>query len=563
MFFRRFTLTFIVVIMSMFSIQSAYASQRFADIPTSHEAYEEINYLVNEGVIQGYTENGKKVFKPGDNVKRWQVAKMVINAAGIQFSKPSTSSFTDVKVGSEESMYVETAVKLGIIAPTSSTTFSPHVPITRNEMAKALAVAFKLDVNKYANLAIPFKDVSSSNKYYKYISAIYYNGYTKLTSAGTFLPNNNLTRGQFGLFVARAASEDYRLELPIQGDKVPNEDDAIMQVKANTDNLNVRSSKEFSGSSNILGKVSKGFVFNVYEVGADYYKVDFNGQYAYIYKTYADEVTDIESPGGGEPPVVEKPESNATTIGIATVDNLNIRAEGNASSTVLGKINRGTKVDVLSISGAWAKISYNGTIGYTNKTYLRLMNKSGSPVAGRIIVIDPGHGGKDPGAVSGNAVEKAILLNTANKVKQKLEAAGAIVKMTRTGDTYPSLEERVKFAKDNYGEIFVSIHANSAGSSAQGTETYYSISANDNEKEDYALAKFINDEIVKNAGMKDRGVKREDYYVLRNLYIPAILVELGFVTNSEDSAKLTNDQYVDIFAQSIYNGIVKYYSQTN
>ena len=564
---KSFALTFIIVIMSMFSIHSAYASQPFADIPTSHEAYKEINYLVNKGVIRGYTENGKRLYKPQDTVRRWQVAKMVINAAGIQVSKPSKSSFTDVKAGSEESMYVEAAVQLGIIEPTSKTTFSPHTPITRNEMAKALAVAFKIPASKYADLEVPFADVSKSNVYYKYISAIYYNGITR-GSNGNYLPNSNVKRSQFALFVARAASDEFRLDLPVQGVTVPNPADAIMQVKSTTDNLRVRSSAVFSGTANVLGKVNKGHVFNVYEIGADYYKVDYNGRYAYIAKTYTEAVNATQpEPPVTQPPVIKPPSNDsgqlpsAATIGIATVNNLNIRAQATTDSAVVGKINRDTKVDVLSISGAWAEVSYDGTVGYINKTYLRLVNTSGSPVAGRIIVIDPGHGGKDSGAVSGNAVEKVIVLNAANKLKQKLEAAGAIVKMTRTGDTFLELGERVQFAKDHHGEIFISLHANAASASAQGTETFYSISANDNEKEDYALATFINSEIVKNANMKDRGVKREDYYVIRNLYMPAVLVELGFLTNSDDRSKLLNDQYIDIFAQSIYNGITKYYSQ--
>ena len=318
---------------------------------------------------------------------------------------------------------------------------------------------------------MPFTDISKSNAYYKYISAIYYNGITK-GSDGKYLPNNNVKRSQFALFVARAASKEFRLELPVQGVTVPNPADAIMQVKATEDNLNVRSSAVFTGTANILGKVNKGHVFNVYEIAAAYYKVDYNGRYAYIYKTYTEEVNATQP----EPPVTEPPSNNSgqlpstTTIGIATVNNLNIRAQATADSAILGKINRDTKVDVLSISGAWAEVSYDGKVGYINKTYLRLVNTSGSAVAGRIIVIDPGHGGKDPGAVSGNAVEKTIVINTANKLKQKLEAAGAIVKMTRTGDTYPSLEQRVQFARDNYGEIFISLHANAAGASAQGTE---------------------------------------------------------------------------------------------
>lgn len=566
--FKNFALTLVVVIMSMFSIQSVYASPHFADIPTSHEAYKEVSYLVDQGVIKGYNVNGKQMFKPGENVKRWQVAKMVLLAAGIDAPNTTKSSFKDVTAGSEVSMYVEKAVQLGILAPTSSTTFSPYIAITRDEMAKALAVAFKLDVSKYESLQVPFTDIKSSNPYYKYISAIYYSGITKGT-AGKYLPKNNVTRSQFALFVARADSSTYRLPLPVQGVGVPNEADAIMKVKVNTDNLNIRSTAVFTGN-NVVGKVNKGHIFNVYYVGTDYYKVDYNGKYAYIYKKYADKVVVVDNPSTETPPTTPEeetptpptpPTTTAKTIGVATVNSLNIRSQASVNSAVIGSISRGTKVDVLSISGGWVKVSYNGKTGYISKTYLRLVNTSGSPVAGRIIVIDPGHGGRDPGAVSNNAVEKAIVFNTASKLQKKLEAAGAIVKMTRTGDTYPSLEERVAFAKKNNGEIFISIHANSASPSANGTETYYSKSANDNEKEDYALAKLINDEIVKNAKMNNRGVKREDFYVVRNLYIPAVLIELGFVTNSADREKLTNDAYVDVFAQSIYNGITKYYTQ--
>ncbi len=557
---KNFTLTFVVVIMSMFSIQSAYASPHFADVPTSHEAYDEVSYLVDKGVIKGYTVNGKPMYKPGENVKRWQVAKMVLIAAGIDVQKTSKSSFTDVKAGSEESMYVEKAVQLGIIAPTSSTKFSPYIAVKRDEMAKALAVAFDLDVAKYESLEVPFSDMKPSNAYYKYVSAIYYSGITKGT-AGKYLPANHVTRIQFALFVARAASSTYRLPLPIQGVGVPNESDVIMQVKVNTDNLNVRSTSVFEGD-NIVGKVHTGRIFNVYAEGTDYYKVEYNGEYAYIAKKYADKIVSEDKPSTEEPPATPTPPATtAKTIGVATVDSLNIRSQASASSSSIGSINRGTKVDVLSISGGWVKVSYNGKTGYISKTYLRLVNTSGSPVAGRIIVIDPGHGGKDPGAVSNNAVEKKIVFNTASKLKQKLEAAGAVVKMTRTGDTFPSLEERVAYAKNNNGEIFISIHANAASASAKGTETFYSDTANDNEKEDYALAKYINDEIVKNAKMNNRGVKEKDFYVIRNLYIPAVLVELGFVTNSEDRAKLTSDAYIEIFAQSIYNGITKYYAQ--
>ena len=147
-------------------------------------------------------------------------------------------------------------------------------------------------------------------------------------------------------------------------------------------------------------------------------------------------------------------------------------------------------------------------------------------------------------------------------MKQLLENAGAKVYMTRTGDTYPSLQDRVDFTQANYGEIFVSVHVNSAANtSASGTETYYAISTGDMYQEDIDLATYVNNQIVNNLNMKNRGVKQEQYYVIRNMVIPSILVELGFLTNAEDNSKMTNDQYVKLFAESIYNGILQYYKK--
>ena len=78
-------------------------------------------------------------------------------------------------------------------------------------------------------------------------------------------------------------------------------------------------------------------------------------------------------------------------------------------------------------------------------------------------------------------------------------------------------------------------------------------------KEDKKLATYINNEIVNNADMKNRGVKKANYYVIKNMMIPSVLVELGFISNSDDRAKLINDKYVEIFADSIYQGIIDYY----
>ncbi len=651
--------------MSMFNIHNVYANARFADVPTSHGASEEINYLVNLGVIKGYMENGKTIFKPNAPVTRGQVAKMVVEATGSKPLVVQKSSFSDVQIGTELSGYVERSIELGYFSAYSPGKFGPNVPLTRDEMSKVLVSAFKLDAEEYGKLTVPFTDIKPTHAYYKYIAAIYYSGITKGDTTGTkYNATEIVKRSQFASFIARAKDEKYRLDLPVKGVTIPNATDAIGQVRATTDNLNVRSSASVANASNILGKINTGTTLYLYEVNTNgWLKVAYDGRYAYISKDYAEllaadgqalskvskevkafgevnlyktrdvnsqtvekfadeatikvygttgnwylteqngipgyvrisQTTDIivepptdnndnsgegEPNNGGEeetPPVVtpnpdpepeipptpvEPPTLNTKTIGSATVDGLHIRQTASGSSASLGRINRGTLVEVHSISGNWANVTHNGVTGYVHKTYLRLINQTGSKIAGRIIVIDPGHGGKDPGTTHGKTIqEKEITLKVSNLVKAKLEASGAIVKMTRTGDTYPSLQDRVDFAKNNYGEVFVSIHVNSASSSAKGTETYYSVTSNDNEKEDFALATAVNTQIVKQANMNNRGVKRVDYYVVKGLVMPAILVELGFVSNAEDRNKLTSDKYAEIFAQAIYDGIVEYYSK--
>ncbi|MBI6865557.1 N-acetylmuramoyl-L-alanine amidase [Lysinibacillus fusiformis] len=620
---------------SMFTIHSASVSAAtnsnitFEDVTKNHPAYEEINYLVSLGVIQGYFVNGKRVFGPNNNVTRGQAAKMVVVASGNKPLIVNKSSFSDVTVGTEMSGYIERAVQLGFFDKNIKGEFLPNKALTRGEMSYVLTKAFNLDTSEYEGIDSPFTDVGITHEYVKYINTIYYNGITNGTGK-TYLPNSTVTRSQFSLFVARAKSEKYRLELPVKGVTVPDTSQVIGLVKVTTDGLNIRKSTDSSSTTNIVGKVNTGGKLSVYAVEGNWLKVSYKGAYAYIFKQYAEfldadgnvlgavekEVTtknavnlyvkptssakvistiktnvklpvyktvggyyltqvdglpgyvvansttdaveeEKPNPDPGTPPVI-----SGDVLGRVTVANLNVRSQSNSTSAVLFKLNKGEYVQVNSISGYWAEITYNGQTGYVHKSYLKLLNQSAKPLQNRIIILDPGHGGKDPGTVKGSVSEKSITLKVSTQVKQLLESAGAKVYMTRTGDTYPSLQDRVDFTQANYGEIFVSVHVNSAAnSSAQGTETYYAISTGDMYQEDIDLATFVNNQIVNNLNMKNRGVKQEQYYVIRNMVIPSILVELGFLTNTEDHNKMTNDQYVNLFAESIYNGILQYYKK--
>ncbi|MFJ7920837.1 N-acetylmuramoyl-L-alanine amidase [Lysinibacillus fusiformis] len=629
-YFKKISLTLCILLIStFFTIHSVSASSNFEDISSKHEAYEEINYLIKLGVIKGYRENGKTYFKPNNMVTRGQVAKMVVIASGNKPLTVKNSSFSDVTVGTELSGYIERAIELGYFVTNTKNQFLPNKPLTRDEMSYVLSKAFKLDTSQYEKIDSPFVDVKMTHPYNQYINTIYYNGITK-GSGQKYNPNDQVSRGQFALFVARAKNDKFRLELPIKEVVVPDDNSAIIgTIQVTTDGLNIRKSKDSSTIDNIVGKTNKGSKFAVYAIEGDWLKISFNNGYSYIYKTYAqfldidgktlgnakkqvtttqninlyleptstsNVISTIDSKvklpvyntvngyyltvvnglpgyivaGSTEDVIVEKPSTPDPTpplvsgdlLGRVTVDNLNIRKEANSTSPVVDKVKKGEYVQVNSVNGYWAQVTFKGQNGYVHKSYLKLLNQKGNPLKDRIIIIDPGHGGKDPGTVVGTIEEKNIVLKVSTLVTQKLEAAGANVLMTRTGDTYPTREGRVDFSHGNYGEIFISIHANYANNTAaQGTETYYAKTLGDVYEEDIDLATFVNNQIVKNVNMKDRKVKEMKYMVIANTNIPAILVELGFLSNSEDRAKLTDDQYVELFADSIYKGILEYYSK--
>ncbi len=179
-----------------------------------------------------------------------------------------------------------------------------------------------------------------------------------------------------------------------------------------------------------------------------------------------------------------------------------------------------------------------------------------SPLKNKLIVIDPGHGGIEPGAVVGDVKEKDLNLDIALKLKKLLEASGAKVFMIRDDDTFVSHFVRAGMANEINADLFVSIHNNSAGSGASGTETlYYS----DPEKKLFAQA--LQKAVVRHIGLNDRGiVERPGIVVTRETKMPSALVELGFMTNKNDLALLMTDEFRQKVAEGILQGIIDYLS---
>jgi N-acetylmuramoyl-L-alanine amidase len=176
-------------------------------------------------------------------------------------------------------------------------------------------------------------------------------------------------------------------------------------------------------------------------------------------------------------------------------------------------------------------------------------------LAGKKIILDPGHGGEDPGAFSTDGIpEKNLTLDLARKVAQKLQEEGATVVMTRNEDRRSGLKEVAEFANRSGADIFISIHYNSTYSSGiSGTETYYynPISR--------AFAERMHEDIVRGIRRKDHGLHRTPFYVVKNTRMPAVLLEPIYLSNAEESYLAKTASFQDELSDDIVRGVKSYF----
>lgn len=172
------------------------------------------------------------------------------------------------------------------------------------------------------------------------------------------------------------------------------------------------------------------------------------------------------------------------------------------------------------------------------------------------VFIDPGHGGGDPGAVGNGLKEKDLTLAIALECRRVLleEYEGIEVKMSRTGDTYPSLSARAKMANDWKARLFVSIHVNAGGGT--GFESYI-FNGGGVSAQTIDWRNQIHKVIAAGSGFKDRGQKKANFQVLRETKMPAILTENGFIDHKEDAAKLRDPAFLKKLGLLHAEGIAK------
>lgn len=183
--------------------------------------------------------------------------------------------------------------------------------------------------------------------------------------------------------------------------------------------------------------------------------------------------------------------------------------------------------------------------------------KNPKEVYDKVLLLDAGHGGKDPGTSGNGMQEKNLTLTIAQKIEQELQGSGIKVYMTRDSDVYPENSTRAQTAND-IADLMVSIHINSGPETANGTETLYQVHANDSSSRltSKQLAEILQANMISATGNTNRGVKlRTDLLILNRTTVPSAIVEVIFITNTGDALKISNPSYQDQVAQAIADGI--------
>ena len=245
---------------------------------------------------------------------------------------------------------------------------------------------------------------------------------------------------------------------------------------------------------------------------------------------------------------------------MATVstDSLNVRPSPSTAQQPIDALPRGQKVEVLGEENNWLQVKLSdGRIGWVSRYYVDRPSSPGSAssLAGKVIAIDPGHGGSDPGAVGVTGLqEKIVNLEVSLRVASKLRSLGANVVMTRDTDVFIPLAQRVAIAEAARAHVFISVHSNAHPSSQiGGTETYYYSSAS------RGLASHMQHQLVGALGLRNIGAKAGNFLVIRQTSMPSVLLELGFLSNAHEESLLRTDKFHQNAADAIVRALLDYF----
>lgn len=323
--------------------------------------------------------------------------------------------------------------------------------------------------------------------------------------------------------------------------------------------------RQFSSTdSQILGTVYENTELAILYEESDWYQVLYLGKVAWIHKDFIQLI---------DAPTIETTENSISTqrVKIGELET-NVRTSPTVDAEVLTTVAPDTTLIYLSTEGEWYNVQLaDGTTGYVANWVASLSETETANVERQAeqidiiatnlseatIMIDAGHGGKDPGAVSSTGFyEKEATLSTAKILQKRLQDAGANVLMTRSDDTFISLNDRVYLTHKANADAFISIHydAIEIANTMSGTTTYY---YSENELD---LATTVNEYLAANGPLTNNGIRSAEYFVLKNNAQPSILLELGYLNSDLDASVVNTQAYQATVVEAIYQGLRDYFS---
>jgi N-acetylmuramoyl-L-alanine amidase len=317
--------------------------------------------------------------------------------------------------------------------------------------------------------------------------------------------------------------------------------------------LNVRENP--SNDAPVIGQLQSGAKVEYVDVGYDWVRITYNGKAGYLNSLFIKENRPTSQAMSHQATSHQATAVSGVNVGKVTAKNgLIVRTQASTDSAMLGKIDYGSKVEYRISTGGWGQITYNGQQAFIDTSYLSgstsnenisgaTSNESKSvdqqaAVTGTIsrVVIDPGHGGRDPGARGNGLIEKNITLLFAKQIKKSLQENGIEVYLTRSSDEYVYLQERANIADSFQADLFLSIHANGHENSLIRGMEIHSFAPNN-------IALKLENQFRDLPNAVYRGHYESNFYVLRNTSTPSLLIELGYVSNQADAALLQSQQF--------------------
>ncbi|WP_420831025.1 SH3 domain-containing protein [Bacillus safensis] len=325
--------------------------------------------------------------------------------------------------------------------------------------------------------------------------------------------------------------------------------------------LNVRQSA--APNAQVVASLARNTQITILREQNGWYEIEGKGVKGWVASYYI-----VTGKGAGS----EKSSSSSASEQKAYIvyDGTNIRKSASTSAGIAERATKGAAYHIVRTQGDWYEVTLsNGGTGYVASWVVQTKkNSSEAPrpqqdsssgtgsLKGKTIVLDPGHGGKDSGTIGADgAFEKNITIKTANLLAGKLRASGANVYLTRSDDTFISLQSRVATSHYRNADAFISLHYDSfMDQSVRGSTAYYYHAAKDQQ-----LASSVHSEVAKRSQIPDKGVKFGDYFVLRENKRPSLLYELGYLSNPQEEAIIYSASYQERVTEGMTEGLKQYF----